>query len=381
MSNFNPLANFNQGLGVAQNIREAQRQNQIGALQQGIAQQTAQGGFNPNNSLEFQQLSALDPSSGARILSTFNSLDENRKKAAFQDARKSRKLLEDGNGQGFLDVVQDRINNVERLGGDSSGTRSVLDTFNSGDIQGTLQQLRNTEQIGVDLGMLSDPLKGQAKPSNFAPEISPVQTDPETGQKFIVRTDKNTRESVRIDVEGAMGEATNKTEQRMIRRELIRDAGKVSKESFSSLKNIKSSISTMNEAIAAIDKGASTGAIERFLPSFTEATLELENAASRMGLDVISATTFGALSEGELRLAMDTALPTKMKPVALRKWLVSRRDAKRKMARELNKMAITLGKGKTTIAEYLEKNATMGAKTEETKPNEPDEFAGFKVVR
>ena len=361
MADFNPLANFNQGLVVAQNIRASQRQNQIGALQQGIAQQTAQGGFNPNNSLEFQQLSTLDPNASAQILSDFNNLDKSRKKALFQDAREARKALESGDGEGFLSIVSDRLDNIERLGGDPSQTMNVLNAFNSGDVQGALGMLNRTEQLGIESGMLSDPLKGQAKPSNFAPEISPVQTDPETGQKFIVRTDKNTRESVRIDVEGAMGEATNKTEQRMIRRELIRDAGKVSKESFSSLKNIKSSISTMNEAITAIDKGASTGAIERFLPSFTEATLELENAASRMGLDVISATTFGALSEGELRLAMDTALPTKMKPVALRKWLVSRRDAKRKMARELNKMAITLGKGKTTIAEYLEKNATMGA--------------------
>ena len=80
----------------------------------------------------------------------------------------------------------------------------------------------------------------------------------------------------------------------------------------------------------------------------------MENAASRLGLNVISATTFGALSEGELRLAMDTAMPP-LEPVALKKWIITKRAAQKKLGRELRTMSIALGKGKTTIAEYLEK--------------------------
>ena len=45
------------------------------------------------------------------------------------------------------------------------------------------------------------------------------------------------------------------------------------------------------------------------MPSVTEASASLENAMNRMGLDVIGSVTFGALSEGEMRLAMDTAVP------------------------------------------------------------------------
>ena len=154
MADFNPVQSFNQGTIAGQNILESQRQNQIRALQQSLSQQSGQGGFNPNNSLEFQQLAALDPNTSAKILSTFQSLDDSRKSAAFEDARKSRQFLEAGDGQGFLNVVQDRIGNIERLGGDSTGSKSVLDTFNSGDIEGTIAQLKQTEQIGVDLGFL-----------------------------------------------------------------------------------------------------------------------------------------------------------------------------------------------------------------------------------
>ena len=160
MADFNPAQSFSQGHLGGQRILASQRNNQINALQQNIAQQSGQGGFNPNNSLDFQKLSALDPNASAQILSTFNALDDSRKKAAFQDARKSRQFLEAGNGDGFLDTVQDRITNIERLGGDSTGSRSVLETFNSGDIQGTISQLMQTEQVGIDLGFLKDTRQG-----------------------------------------------------------------------------------------------------------------------------------------------------------------------------------------------------------------------------
>jgi len=195
--------------------------------------------------------------------------------------------------------------------------------------------------------------------TNFAPEISPVQTDPETGQKYVISTNKNTGETNRVDVSGAIGESIPQEEQRLIRRQLLKDASVVSKDSFKSLNTINKSLLTMDEAIKAIDAGAETGVIDQYLPSFTQATLELENIANRMGLDVVSATTFGALSEGELRLAMNTALPQSLQPKDLRKWIVDRKDAKKLLAKELKKMAIQLGKGKMTIAEYLEKNATF----------------------
>lgn len=363
-----------------------------------IFQQFGQGQARAQDEQRAQQNQAFNvEQQGFQRSQQMRQLDDQRKKALFTDARELNTRLRLGDNQGAMRLVTNRLESIESLGGDPTDTLEILGLMQSGNIQEALKLLDITEKVGVANGFLQsnepsemDNLKleemrlkvGQLKDGTggskgFAPEISPVQTDPETGQKFIIRTDKNTQESTRIDVKGAMGESLPKEEQRLIRRELIKDAGTVSKESFNSLRNIKGSISTMNEAIAAIDKGASTGAVERFLPSFTEATLELENAANRMGLDVVSATTFGALSEGELRLAMDTALPTKMEPKALKLWLTKRRDAKKKMARELNKMAITLGKGKVTIAEYLEKNTTA----KEPQQDSSADFSGFKVVR
>ena len=201
---------------------------------------------------------------------------------------------------------------------------------------------------------------GQGKESNFAPQVSSIQTDPETGQKYVAITDRNTGEVKRVDAKDAVGETLTQEQDREFRGKSLDDARAISKESFKELLGIKKSIGTIDEAIAAINDKANTGYFDKWLPSFRESTQRLENAAQRMGLDVISATTFGALSEGELRLAMDTAMPSNMQPKELRKWLTERKLAKTKLARELTKMSIQLGKGKTTIAEYLQGNATFG---------------------
>lgn len=114
------------------------------------------------------------------------------------------------------------------------------------------------------------------------------------------------------------------------------------------------SISTMNEAIAAIDNGARSGLIENFLPNVTEASAALNNAMNRMGLDVISAVTFGALSEAEMRLAMETAAPRNLEPAALRQWLVEKRDAQAKAQEALLNAARYLSDPRNNIRDWIE---------------------------
>mgnify|MGYP003638006434 CR=1 FL=1 len=67
---FNPIANMNQGVALAGNIQQQQQQNQINQLQQGLGQQIQQGGFNPESSLDFQQLALLDPARSQVAMNT-----------------------------------------------------------------------------------------------------------------------------------------------------------------------------------------------------------------------------------------------------------------------------------------------------------------------
>lgn len=66
-----------------------------------------------------------------------------------------------------------------------------------------------------------------------------------------------------------------------------------------------------------------------------------------LGLGVIGATTFGALSEGELNLALATALPPIKDKQKLREWVSAKREASRKLRMELSWATAQLRSGKS----------------------------------
>ena len=141
-------------------------------------------------------------------------------------------------------------------------------------------------------------------------------------------------------------------------RQTATDAAKTANQAFGSVQAIKSNIGNLKEAIAAIDKGADTGAIASRFPNLTSASIELQNIQSKLGLDVIGSVTFGALSEGELNLALQTALPTGLDQPQLKEWLTRRIAAQEKLTDYLTKQATYLSKPGATQAGWMEKMQT-----------------------
>ena len=134
-------------------------------------------------------------------------------------------------------------------------------------------------------------------------------------------------------------------------------------QAFAEVGKIKKNLGNIDDAIAAIDAGANTGVIASKLPNITAASIQLANVRQQLGLDVIGSVTFGALSEGELNLALDTALPTGLAPKDLRKYLVDKKNAQTKLAGYLTEQATYLSKRGNTLAGWLEKvdnKATSG---------------------
>lgn len=127
-----------------------------------------------------------------------------------------------------------------------------------------------------------------------------------------------------------------------------------SEKHFEKLGGIKIAVSNIDKAIEAIDAGAETGPIVSKLPSIQESSIKLDNIQKAMGLDVIGTATFGALSKGELDLALSKAIPTGLKPQALRRWLVDKKQAQEKMATYIEDAAIFLGTPGNTISGWLE---------------------------
>jgi len=128
------------------------------------------------------------------------------------------------------------------------------------------------------------------------------------------------------------------------------------------------SIATIEEAIAAIDNDAKSGIIYNMLPNVTQASASLRNAMDRMGLDVISSVTFGALSAAEMNLAMETAVPRNLAPPELRAWLVAKRDAQAKAVDALQGAVRYLSKPGNTISGWMD---ARPAATPTEPPAEP----------
>lgn len=115
---------------------------------------------------------------------------------------------------------------------------------------------------------------------------------------------------------------------------------------------IRESLTTYDDAIAQLDAGASTGVLQSLLPSFRAATIRLENTQKQMGLDVVGAATFGALSKGELDLALSKALPTSLKPDDLRVWIEDKKAAQVKLMEYMENAALFFSGGGTS-AEWI----------------------------
>jgi hypothetical protein len=129
---------------------------------------------------------------------------------------------------------------------------------------------------------------------------------------------------------------------------------------FAEIGKIRKNIGNIDDAIKAIDDGANTGVIASKFPNITTASITLNNVRSQLGLDVIGSVTFGALSEGELNLALDTALPTTLRPQALRQYLTEKKAAQEKLVGYLTKQVSYLNKPGNNLSGWLEQAGKQG---------------------
>jgi len=125
-----------------------------------------------------------------------------------------------------------------------------------------------------------------------------------------------------------------------------RAAIQLATEAYKQLGTVRSNIANLDRAIQLVEvEGANTGVIESKLPSWNASTIELENMQNVLGLDVIGAVTFGALSEGELALALNTALPTNLDGPDLAAWLRRKKTAQQKLSNYLSQQSRFFSRG------------------------------------
>lgn len=140
---------------------------------------------------------------------------------------------------------------------------------------------------------------------------------------------------------------------------------------------IDTNLANLDRAIDAIDRGANTGAIEsRFFPSVKAATVELDQIQRELGLDVLNAATFGALSKSEMDMALETALPTGLNPPELRQWLIKKKTSQEKLKNYLYEQIDFLDQG-GTVASFIRMKRRAVDQNEVTNNAPQEDVGGF----
>ena len=136
-------------------------------------------------------------------------------------------------------------------------------------------------------------------------------------------------------------------------------AAKAATAAFAEVDRIRGASRLYDQAISAIDSGSQSGALNELFPSVFAPTVNLEYIRDQLGLAVIAGTTFGALSEAELRLAMNQGLPTGLEGPKLKEWIIGKKAADAKLSNYLERQAVFL-EGGGSRGDWLKKT---GAKT------------------
>lgn len=159
----------------------------------------------------------------------------------------------------------------------------------------------------------------------------------------------------------------------------------IGRQTFERIGPLRANIGRLERAIELVEEeGANTGVIASRLPNWNASTIELANLQSELGLDVIGAVTFGALSKGELDLALTVALPTNLSEPELVDWLRRKRDAQEKLADYLTQQASFLSTPGRTLDQWIDftesgskdmrawmRENPIGRRTERVAPAEP----------
>jgi hypothetical protein len=326
------------------------------------------------------KLGQFDTAQEARKLRTTareTKLSDARKKALMVDNRGVKRLLEAGDVPSATKLLQNRIANIGKLGGDPKDTVGLLSQITSGDVKGALSEVTQLDNFAIDSGILEDTLAREkfeldkkklaaesgldanivVKASEILPDGTTIQSTSKGVRVFNAQGEKLEGEAVVNAIENAnkLGVTiAGDTAAAKAAADQVKQGIKISGELFEKVGPIRQSLRTISKARQAIADGAQTGVIDKFLPDIKEASIKLTNIMNQLGLEVVSGTTFGALSAGELRLALDTALPTGLQPEALDRWLSDKSVAQEKLLGELISDINTLSDG-GTVADIVNK--------------------------
>jgi len=200
----------------------------------------------------------------------------------------------------------------------------------------TAQQAISNRQKNLGLGAEADFTKGKefvTKGKNNSLILNTSTFNKRTGKSEINRT------PITEKLVNELGETGSEETLRLIEQAGGKSGAqaratlsvKAADEAAKQVVTIDAGVRLLDEGITELKAGADVGILDKFLPSIKEASSRFDNVADRMGLQVVQSVTFGALSAGELRVAMATAVPPNLDNKQLVTWFEDRKAAQLKL--------------------------------------------------
>lgn len=370
-------------LGLDQTRANIQRQQQqLAAADRELARQEAfqqsmghLAELGPNATLQdYQRVGAAFPEFGAAINETWDQLDENRKAGVQTRLMQIGAALKAGAVDTAIKLGEEYAEAAANSGDEAAAAtaRAMVESIKVDPSTGLASLGLTLSSIDPDgAGNLFSTAKVQS--SEIIEGRVAVQQmndgsvrviDTATGQQLQGQAAQDAiraAEAAGIEAQGARAgvRESAKIEERVLGGENVKAAeslgaqrGQIIKDTGETISNVTSSLRNYDRAIRAIDDGAKAGVIYNRLPNITQQSAELKNALDSLGLDVIGSVTFGALSEGELNLAMETAAPRNLNSDELRAWLSERQEAQRKIRESLLEMQVFLSDPRNNLQDW-----------------------------
>lgn len=278
------------------------------------------------------------------------------------------------------DVLRQGAEQIKAMGGNPQFTMASMDKLLSGDVN-ELAQIKTVgagmfPDMGRDAGLT-------AKQREFASQTEGL-TEEQKNEARLIDLGLSPRamgSAIQTIAAGGLAEEVGDAEAIIAQRKKFGDLTGVARakqidNGFSRIGKIDKGIRTIDRAIEVLESGAGTGALEKYLPSLKAASVELDQIQGELALDVIGSVTFGALSEGELRLAKEIALPSGLEGPELIEHLKKRKVAQEKLRGYFYEQIQFLDQGGTIAGFMRKKESEQGGNPQsEAAPASQDSAA------
>jgi hypothetical protein len=175
------------------------------------------------------------------------------------------------------------------------------------------------------------------------------------------------------DAVKAVAEARQQSIQDEAAKSSARQSGsqyaKIAVDSLNTAEVLTKQVANLNNAISLLDEGAKVGGLDSLLAPFDAATAALQTQQRELGLGVISSVTFGALSQGELDLALSINAPVTNDEAELRKWYEKKSAATLKLAQAAKDQAIYFSRPGASIEGWYALQDSVRAEREFAEAN------------